>query len=339
MDRDEYPPAVGRGKGAHLVRGSQPARLAGRRRLRPQRREPLARLDDGHQAAPLLRRHPLPLRLLLGARAMAKAKSSDGARRRLPGPVRRPDRRSRSIVMAVISLAALVDPFDWMPRVHRIWADCSGDCALAHRFPGFWWHAAANLALRRGRGRGRVAPSSPRVADVRGKRVARYDSADDLAAFAAAHDRCIGAGALLGGAGRAPDPRRDRLSRWRPPRSIAATRPSAPSSRCARSSAAPGTADARGARAVRRSPVVGPFVAAPLTGGPGATVGAIVAAVLCAGCAVALWPWRWSDGGARAPHASRRSGRQARPDTDARDAVGSLRRLGAEPRRRASSSC
>ena len=24
MDRDEYPPAVGRGKGAHLVRGSNP---------------------------------------------------------------------------------------------------------------------------------------------------------------------------------------------------------------------------------------------------------------------------------------------------------------------------
>ena len=67
MDRDEYPPAVGRGRGAHLVRGSQPARLAGRRRLRPEPREPLARLDDGHQAAALLRRHPLPLRLLLGA--------------------------------------------------------------------------------------------------------------------------------------------------------------------------------------------------------------------------------------------------------------------------------
>src|SRR3954469_17800218 len=49
------------------------------------------------------------------------------------------------IVMGVISLAALIDPFDWMPRVHDIWDDCSGDCALAHRFPGFWWHAAANL--------------------------------------------------------------------------------------------------------------------------------------------------------------------------------------------------
>ena len=34
QDRDEYPPAVGRGKGAGLERGRQPARLAGRRALR-----------------------------------------------------------------------------------------------------------------------------------------------------------------------------------------------------------------------------------------------------------------------------------------------------------------
>lgn len=40
--------------------------------------------------------------------------------------------------------------------------------------------------------------------------------------------------------------------------------------------------------------LVGPFVAAPLVGDPGATVGAIVASVLCAGAAVAIWPWAWS---------------------------------------------
>jgi hypothetical protein len=40
---------------------------------------------------------------------------------------------------------------------------------------------------------------------------------------------------------------------------------------------------------------VGPFVAAPLTGDPGATVGAVVASVLLAGSAVAVWPWDWSD--------------------------------------------
>lgn len=40
--------------------------------------------------------------------------------------------------------------------------------------------------------------------------------------------------------------------------------------------------------------VAGPFVAAPLAGGPSATVGAVVASVLWAGCAVLVWPWPWS---------------------------------------------
>ena len=49
-----------------------PARLEGRRALRPELREPLARLDARDQAAALLRRHPLPLRLLLaGAQCRA----------------------------------------------------------------------------------------------------------------------------------------------------------------------------------------------------------------------------------------------------------------------------
>src|SRR4051812_49803543 len=56
------------------------------------------------------------------------------------------------IVMAVISFAALIDPFDWLPPVGQIWADCQddpatsvGECDLATRFPGFWGHAAVNL--------------------------------------------------------------------------------------------------------------------------------------------------------------------------------------------------
>jgi hypothetical protein len=102
------------------------------------------------------------------------------------------------VVMGVISLAALIDPFDWMPTVHRIWEDCSGDCALAHRFPGFWWHAIANLLYAA------VAVAVAgvflvAVADVRGKRVARFDSAADTATFGAAHDRCVGTGAALAG--------------------------------------------------------------------------------------------------------------------------------------------
>ena len=50
------------------------------------------------------------------------------------------------IVAAVISFAALVDPFNWLPPVGEIWEDCQGDCALEHRFPGFWLHVVTNLA-------------------------------------------------------------------------------------------------------------------------------------------------------------------------------------------------
>ncbi len=39
---------------------------------------------------------------------------------------------------------------------------------------------------------------------------------------------------------------------------------------------------------------IGPFVAGPVTGGAGAVVGAIVAALLLTGLAVAVWPYDWS---------------------------------------------
>jgi hypothetical protein len=58
-----------------------------------------------------------------------------------------------AVVAALISLAALVDPFSWLPPVDEIWEDCTDDygtsrdeCALENRFPGFWVHAIANLA-------------------------------------------------------------------------------------------------------------------------------------------------------------------------------------------------
>src|SRR4051794_9389489 len=103
-----------------------------------------------------------------------------------------------AIVAGVISLAALIDPFNWMPRVGEIWADCEGDCALAHRFPGFWWHAAANLVYAA------VAATIAcvflaAVAQLRQTRVARYDSAAAADAYAGAHTGCVGAGVLLGG--------------------------------------------------------------------------------------------------------------------------------------------
>jgi hypothetical protein len=58
-----------------------------------------------------------------------------------------------AVVAAVISIAALVDPFSWLPPVGEIWEDCEenydtpgDDCELATRFPGFWPHVISNFA-------------------------------------------------------------------------------------------------------------------------------------------------------------------------------------------------
>jgi hypothetical protein len=101
------------------------------------------------------------------------------------------------VVMGIISLAALIDPFNWMPRVGAIWKDCSGDCALAHRFPGFWLHAALNLvyAVVAVVLSGAFLMS---VADLRERRVERFDSAPAAAQFTAAQSASFGTGALLG---------------------------------------------------------------------------------------------------------------------------------------------
>jgi len=87
-----------------------------------------------------------------------------------------------AIVAVAISLAAIVDPFGWMPPLPVMWADCDWACALAHSFRGFWWHVIVNLAYTAfalfvlfGFG------SS--VTELRKARPARYDSAAALRAF------------------------------------------------------------------------------------------------------------------------------------------------------------
>src|SRR3954462_707630 len=87
-----------------------------------------------------------------------------------------------AIIAAVISLAALVDPFNWTPRVDEVWADWQGDCALGDRFPGFWWHAAVNLAYTAVTVTvaGRFVAA---VVQLRKRRVARYDTLEAAAAL------------------------------------------------------------------------------------------------------------------------------------------------------------
>ena len=102
-----------------------------------------------------------------------------------------------AIVAGAISLAALVDPFDWMPSVHAIWDDCEGDCALAHRFPGFWWHVTANLAYA-----ALAVAVTIRflatVVDVRKTRVGRYADAAAMDAYRTAQSQWVASGQLLG---------------------------------------------------------------------------------------------------------------------------------------------
>jgi hypothetical protein len=102
-----------------------------------------------------------------------------------------------AIVAALISLAALVDPFNWMPRVGEIWADCEADCALAHRFPGFWWHAAANLVYAAAAATAACC-FIVAVVELREKRVGRYGSSATAAAYSTARGECVGCGVVLG---------------------------------------------------------------------------------------------------------------------------------------------
>jgi hypothetical protein len=56
------------------------------------------------------------------------------------------------VVAGVISVAALVDPFSWLPPLGEIFGDCSDnpetaadECDLGTRYPGFWRHVIINF--------------------------------------------------------------------------------------------------------------------------------------------------------------------------------------------------
>jgi hypothetical protein len=96
-----------------------------------------------------------------------------------------------AIVAAAISLAAIVDPLGWMPSLDVLWADCDGDCALADRFPGFWWHVVVNLAYT-ALALFVLFGFGSSVAKLRKARLVRYDSAAAMRAFREAHSICQG---------------------------------------------------------------------------------------------------------------------------------------------------
>lgn len=93
------------------------------------------------------------------------------------------------LIAGAMSLAALVDPFDWYPSFEALWAECGDDydtardeCSYEHRFPGFRWHLAANLAYAVGAGLALLVFAAT-VADFRDRRAARLSNAETYAAY------------------------------------------------------------------------------------------------------------------------------------------------------------
>ncbi len=108
-----------------------------------------------------------------------------------------------AIAAAAISLAALIDPFDWMPPVGKIWADCDdydtevSECDLHRRFPGFWEHAIANFAYTL-TATGLLLALGGAVSQQREHRTQRFDSREAADCYPAAR-RDVALLALLGG--------------------------------------------------------------------------------------------------------------------------------------------
>jgi NADH:ubiquinone oxidoreductase subunit 3 (subunit A) len=108
-----------------------------------------------------------------------------------------------AVVAALVSLAAIIDPFSWMPTAAEMWEDCSDDyatdrdeCAWSNRFPGFWLHAIVNLLY--------IAASAAAVllfwwaaADTRASRIARYSSAEASEAYEVNRIGMVAAGAWV----------------------------------------------------------------------------------------------------------------------------------------------
>ena len=99
-----------------------------------------------------------------------------------------------AVVAAAMSLAALVDPFSWMPPIGDVFADCppaaevGGSCDLQDRYPGFWSHVLVNLVYSAA-ALGLLVALVPAVAELRTARFERFDDAPALERYRASRDR------------------------------------------------------------------------------------------------------------------------------------------------------
>ena len=99
-----------------------------------------------------------------------------------------------AIVAAAMSIAALIDPFSWMPPIGDVFADCppavevNGSCELEDRYPGFWLHVLVNLAYSAAAVALLIA-LVPAVGELRDARVARFDGDAAVERYRAARER------------------------------------------------------------------------------------------------------------------------------------------------------
>ena len=99
-----------------------------------------------------------------------------------------------AVVAAAMSLAALVDPFSWMPPIGEVFADCppapevAGSCDLEDRYPGFWSHVLVNVVYSAA-ALGLLAALVPAVAELRTARFGRFDGASALERYRASRER------------------------------------------------------------------------------------------------------------------------------------------------------
>jgi hypothetical protein len=115
-----------------------------------------------------------------------------------------------AVVAVLISVAALIDPFDWMPSVGQVWEDCPSEldrrdeCDLATRFPGFWQHAVVNLLWAFAVGVALVSLFGS-VGPFRQARRELFDGGEaPVARYQAARDRLVGAAAAAAFLGAIP---------------------------------------------------------------------------------------------------------------------------------------
>ncbi len=109
-----------------------------------------------------------------------------------------------AIVAGLVSLAALIDPFGWMPTAGELWEDCRDnwdterdECAWNNRFPGIWVHALVNLAYV-GAAAGLLLWTAAAVEQFREARTGRFSDTAALERYADARQALIAASVWTG---------------------------------------------------------------------------------------------------------------------------------------------